>query len=79
MRFCYVEPGSRTPRRYRCQPDAALAALCPNLPDGDRAAKQAAEQSRVRPCFNSTRYGTPTYCQLASDCAEEIARGADRA
>ena len=21
MRFCYVPPGSRTPRRYRCQPD----------------------------------------------------------
>ena len=21
MRFCYVTPGSRTPRRYRCQPD----------------------------------------------------------
>jgi hypothetical protein len=29
MRFCYVTPGSRTPRRYECQPDlvesAALA------------------------------------------------------
>jgi hypothetical protein len=75
MRFCYVEPGSRTPRRYRCQPDTAVAALCPNLSDG--AAKQAAEQNRLRPCFNSTRYGTPTYCQLASDCAPEIARGAD--
>jgi hypothetical protein len=75
MRFCYVEPGSRTPRRYRCQPDTALAALCPNLPDG--AARQAAEQSRVRPCFNSTRYGTPTYCQLATDCAQEITGGAD--
>lgn len=23
MRFCYVTPGSRTPRRYRCQPDLA--------------------------------------------------------
>jgi len=23
MRFCYVPPGSRTPRRYRCQPDLA--------------------------------------------------------
>ncbi|MEO0998513.1 MAG: hypothetical protein AAFX58_13435, partial [Pseudomonadota bacterium] len=23
MRFCYVAPGSRTPRRYRCQPDLA--------------------------------------------------------
>jgi hypothetical protein len=31
----------------------------------------------VRPRFNSTRYGTPDYCQLADDCAEEITRGAD--
>ncbi len=23
MRYCYVTPGSRTPRRYRCQPDLA--------------------------------------------------------
>jgi hypothetical protein len=27
LRFSYVPPGSRTPRRYRCQPDSALAAL----------------------------------------------------
>ena len=30
MRFCYVPPGSRTPRRYECQPDLvdqAVAAL----------------------------------------------------
>ena len=26
MRFCYVPPDSRTPRRYRCQPDLATAA-----------------------------------------------------
>jgi hypothetical protein len=32
---------------------------------------------RVEPEFNSTRYGTPTYCQLADTCAEEITRGAD--
>jgi hypothetical protein len=32
---------------------------------------------RVEPDFNSTRYGTPTYCQLADACAGEITRGAD--
>ena len=31
----------------------------------------------MRPRFNSTRYGSPTYCQLADDCADEITRGAD--
>jgi hypothetical protein len=29
------------------------------------------------PDFNSTRYGTPGYCQLASACAPEISAGAD--
>jgi hypothetical protein len=40
------------------------------------AAKDA-ERTRVRPRFNSERYGTPTYCQLAHTCADEIKRGAD--
>ncbi len=35
------------------------------------------ERLRVEPEFNSTRYGTPTYCQLADACACEIKRGAD--
>jgi hypothetical protein len=69
VRFCYVPPGSRTPRRFRCQPDGVAAGL-----SGDE--RRMAEQ-RVRPLFNSTRYGTGSYCQLALDCAEDITRGAD--
>jgi hypothetical protein len=30
MRFCYVPAGSRTPRRYACQPDLA-AEVAPNF------------------------------------------------
>jgi hypothetical protein len=89
MRFCYVTPGSRTPRRYNCQPDLAVqaieeklrrAATAANLPPPTDAELQAAkerEKLRVLPAFNSTRYGIPTYCQLAHACAEEIKRGAD--
>jgi len=86
MRFCFVPDGSRTPRRYRCQPDLVeqavaeeLTALAkPGVPDpAVVVAAQAREQERVRPQFNSTRYGRPTYCQLAEQCAEEIVRGAD--
>ncbi|MBO3457583.1 hypothetical protein G7B40_009155 [Aetokthonos hydrillicola Thurmond2011] len=33
MRFCYFPNDSRTPSRYRCQPDLALATI-PNLPAG---------------------------------------------
>ena len=35
------------------------------------------EPDRVRPVFTSRRYGTPGYAQLAADCPDEIARGAD--
>ncbi|MEA3275623.1 MAG: DUF11 domain-containing protein [Pseudomonadota bacterium] len=35
MRFCYVTPGSRTPRRYRCQPDLAEQEARAELPAQD--------------------------------------------
>jgi hypothetical protein len=69
IRFCYVTPGSRTPRRYECQPDLATK--------GKDGAAKAWEETRVEPRFNSNRYGRPDYCQLSDDCAEEISRGAD--
>jgi hypothetical protein len=34
-------------------------------------------RQRIRPRFNSARYGSPVYAQLALYCAEEITRGAD--
>jgi hypothetical protein len=70
MRFCYVQPGSRTPQRYNCQPDGAVSAA-----EAAGEPKDWAEL-RVRPRFNSVRYGTATYCQLAEDCPQEIERGA---
>jgi hypothetical protein len=36
-----------------------------------------ADISRIRPTFNSLRYGDPDYCQLSSRCPREISRGAD--
>jgi hypothetical protein len=88
MRFCYVTPGSRTPRRTNCQPDLvrtavaetmqrAAAALNAAVDETDMQQAQEREQARVRPRFNSRRYGMPTYCQLALACAPEIKRGAD--
>lgn len=78
IRFCYVMPKSRTPRRYRCQPDLVEAAERDKHIHEDVLKKAIVqEQRRVRPRFNSVRYGTPTYCQLALTCAEEIRRGAD--
>jgi hypothetical protein len=89
MRFCYVTPGSRTPRRYNCQPDLVERPIAeamlkearskhesPPQKEAVKAAQQP-ERDRVRPVFNSTRYGAPTYGQLSAACAEEIVRGAD--
>ncbi|MFF4602055.1 hypothetical protein ACFY12_04740 [Streptomyces sp. NPDC001339] len=61
LRFSYVPPGSRTPRRYRCQPDLA----------------GPGEAARVRPLLRGERYGTPWYGQPAAECAQEITRGAE--
>jgi hypothetical protein len=90
VRFCYVPPGSRTPRRYECQPElaeyAAEEALReegrqekpPRVPsEAEIAALKASERMGVEPRFNSLRYGSPAYCQLAQACAVEITRGAD--
>ena len=82
MRFCYVTPGSRTPRRYECQPDLVEKAVGVLLAKGDitpteRDVLVQSERLRVEPEFNSTRYGTPTYCQLTDTCATEITRGAE--
>ena len=85
IRFCYVPEGSRTPRRYNCQPDLVKQAVDEDekiepKTDEEKAeieAEKQRESDRVEPVFNSTRYGTPTYCQLADACAEEIKRGAD--
>jgi hypothetical protein len=90
MRFCYITPCSRTPRRYHCQPDLAKQAIeellrrraqsstPPTMPSvAEIEAARDRERDRVRPQFNSTRYSTPTYCQLAHTCATEIKQGAD--
>jgi hypothetical protein len=82
MRYCYVAPNSRTPLRYYCQPDQAGRALeqserAEHLAPAERQALRHAEQLRVAPRFVSTHYGDPAYGRLATDCAEEIRRGAE--
>ena len=81
-RFSWIEPGSRTPSRYECQPDLVRKAITATVAPGGLAASQVsadqdAETARVRPRFDSLRYGSPVYCQLAQDCAPEITGGAD--
>ena len=82
LRFSYVTPGSRTPRRYECQPDLVRAAVQERAERGEPAPAEVAgaieaETRRVRPRFTSVRYGTPSYGQFAAGCAPEITRGAE--
>ena len=82
MRFCYVTSGSRTPKRFECQPDLVERAVIAmaqqdNLTNTQRTALLLQEQARVEPEFNSTRYGRPTYCQLSDRSAAEITTGAE--
>jgi hypothetical protein len=82
LRFCYVTPGSRTPRRFNCQPDLVERSVeeearkntVTNVGVED---SQRRERERVRPRFDDVRYGMAAYCRLSVDCAEEIKRGAD--
>jgi hypothetical protein len=81
MRFCYVPPASRTPRRYECQPDLVLATVAEDeardaLTQAEAADLRISETLRVRPEFESVRYGTPTYSRLDRVTAPEITQGA---
>ena len=70
VRFSYLPTGSRTPRRFHCQPDRALEGI------GDPA---EAERIRARlvPTFTSLRYNHPGYAQLRHDAALEIRTGGE--
>lgn len=84
MRYCYVnasfEPWkdlerlSRTPRRFRCQPDLALLAAGGLALDDE---VQARIREQIAPVFCATSYGHPSYARLASHCPEEIRKGAE--
>jgi len=70
VRFCYTAPGSRTPRRYRSQPDLVLQNVADPL-------MRAAILARLAPVFTSVAYGQPGYAQLSVACAAEIRSGAE--
>ncbi len=89
VRFSFVPDTSRTPRRYRCQPDLEIAVQI------EQAEKQPAFQgltdlqkearrreiradvvARVLPIFTSTRYGHRAYGQLGRFCPRQITEGA---
>jgi hypothetical protein len=87
VRFCYVAPGSKVPRRYRCQPElegtTRIEALRAAAPQGEppAAAREAAIRAEaaaaIRPLFTSRQYGDPGFGQLSLRCAQQIRSGAE--
>jgi hypothetical protein len=84
VRFSFVPLNAIVPRRYRCQPDLAVASAITaadvpkgTLTDADKRAITVATQARMRPAFTTLRYGQPGYCQLGSYCPKEIRAGAE--
>jgi hypothetical protein len=69
VRFSYVPAGSVTPRRYRCQPDTALAEVA--------ATEQQALLARLGPAFTSDDHHHPGFGQLAASAFAGIRTGAE--
>ncbi|HYP26686.1 MAG TPA: hypothetical protein VE262_08215 [Blastocatellia bacterium] len=81
VRFSHVPEGSKTPRRYYCQPELELGRRAKELGLDSAEGLPTGERDRIvtrlRPRFTSTRYGGPAFSQLGDDCAEEIRTGAE--
>ncbi|MBX3010843.1 MAG: hypothetical protein KF832_05015 [Caldilineaceae bacterium] len=70
VRFSYLPMTSRTPQRYRCQPDLALAGMA-------APTAQAQLSAALTPIFTARRYGHPAYLQLSDQCAVALRTGAE--
>ncbi|HXM58321.1 MAG TPA: hypothetical protein VOB72_23170, partial [Candidatus Dormibacteraeota bacterium] len=68
VRCCFLPAGSTTPRRFRCQPDTAIART--------GAPAEALVRARLAPAFTSLDYGSPGYAQLLDTVAAELRTGA---
>ncbi len=88
LRYCYVAPGSATPRRYRCQPDreadarveqaekkagASGAVLTPS----DVQAIRARAALDVVPHVTSRRFGDAGYAHLRHTTPDAIRKGGE--
>jgi len=69
VRFCYLPANSTTPRRFRCQPDLAIAS--------PGAAPEADGRRRLQPAFTAVDYGSAGYAQLRRRTAVELRTGAE--
>ncbi len=83
-RFSWIPPGSRVPRRYRCQPSLALGEALRAAREADPALSplaMATIERRIiaplKPAYTARRYGAPGYLQLLTAVPAAIRAGAD--
>ncbi len=79
-RFSFLADGSRVPRRFRCQPDLALAAYAAERGRPIAALTPAQRRSVIQsliPTFTALQFGHPAYFQLARSCPAAITEGAE--
>lgn len=87
MRFCFAPlMDSKTPRRYRCQPDLEINTQIEELQKLGFVSNAKKNQVRdsvtksLLPAFTSVLYGRHDYAQLHNkNCPEQISAGADDA
>lgn len=83
VRFSYVPDKSKTPRRFRCQPDLEISTQI-NKAEEDKVLSNSERQAiRKRilewliPIFTSSQYGHHAYGQLGRTCSCLIRTGAE--
>ena len=84
LRFCYVPLNSRVPVKYRCQPELTeeeeeeLKERLVLLDDEQDQRIKEFGLKRIKPLFNSTKYGHPQYAQLNIDTHVKWPQNKDR-
>jgi hypothetical protein len=77
LRYSSVAEGSTVPRRYRCQPDLALAAAAERKGGPLTASERAAARLGVTPLFLDRELDEPTAAMLHPLCSAGIATGGE--
>ncbi|HEY0132383.1 MAG TPA: hypothetical protein VGB57_13365, partial [Allosphingosinicella sp.] len=77
VRFSWVPPGSKTPRRFRCQPDLAVQTEAARKGAPLSAAERSATTLSVTPIFLDTALGEPTAAMLHPLTSAAIASGGE--
>lgn len=77
LRYSHVPPGSTTPRRFRCQPDLALARRAEAKGAPLTATERDAEILGARPLFLDTEADAPGLAMLHALCPDAVALGGE--